>query len=74
MDERRASGDSGFTLIEIVIAVAIVATVVAAGVAVSLGARSFAVSTAAAEFDHLLDSARTIARETQGQILALLLF
>jgi prepilin-type N-terminal cleavage/methylation domain-containing protein len=69
VDDRRAPGDRGFTLIEIVIAVAIIATVVAAGVAVSLGARSFAVSTAAAEFDHLLDSARTIARETQGATL-----
>jgi prepilin-type N-terminal cleavage/methylation domain-containing protein len=69
VDDRRASGDRGFTLIEIVIAVAIIATVAAAGVAVSLGARSFAVSTASAEFDHLLDSARTIARETQGATL-----
>ncbi len=69
MDTTRASGEAGFSLIEIVIAVAIVATIVAAGVAVSLGARSFAVSTAAAEFDHLLDSARTIARETQGATL-----
>ncbi len=69
MDDTRASGDHGFSLIEIVITVAIVAMAVAAGVAVSLGARSFAVSTAAAEFDHLLDSARTIARETQGATL-----
>lgn len=48
---------------------AIVATTVVAGVALSLGSRSFAVSAAAAEFDHLLDSARTAARETEGATL-----
>ncbi|MEA2719590.1 MAG: hypothetical protein QOJ39_1454 [Candidatus Eremiobacteraeota bacterium] len=69
MDEKRAHADPGFTLIEIAIVVAIVATTVAAGVGISLASRSFAVSTAAAEFDHLLDSARTIARETQGATL-----
>jgi prepilin-type N-terminal cleavage/methylation domain-containing protein len=61
--------ERGFTLIEMVIVVAIVATTVAAGFGVSLASRSFAVSAAATEFDHLLDSARTIAREVQGVTL-----
>jgi prepilin-type N-terminal cleavage/methylation domain-containing protein len=67
--DARRSREAGFTLIEIIITVAVIATTVAAGVAVSLGARSFAVSTAAAEFDQLLDSARTVARETNGSTL-----
>ncbi|HEX3465855.1 MAG TPA: hypothetical protein VHS78_17540 [Candidatus Elarobacter sp.] len=54
---------------EIVVVVAIVVTTALAGVAISLGSRSFAVATAASEFDHLLDSARTVARETQGATL-----
>jgi prepilin-type N-terminal cleavage/methylation domain-containing protein len=66
VDDTRGAADRGFTLIEIAVAVAIVATTVAAGVGISLASRSFVVSAAAAEFDHLLDSARTIARETQG--------
>ena len=70
MDRRSATRERGFTLIEIVIAVAVVATTVAAGVGLSLASRSFAVSAAASEFDHLLDSARTIAREVQGATLA----
>jgi prepilin-type N-terminal cleavage/methylation domain-containing protein len=65
----RASSERGFTLIELVITTAIIATIVAAGVAIALGSRSFAVSAAAAEFDHLLDSARTVARETEGATL-----
>jgi prepilin-type N-terminal cleavage/methylation domain-containing protein len=63
------TGERGFTLIEMVIVVAIVATTVAAGVGLSLASRSFAVSAAATEFDHLLDSARTLAREVQGVTL-----
>jgi prepilin-type N-terminal cleavage/methylation domain-containing protein len=69
VDDTRATADRGFTLIEIAVAVAIVATTVAAGIGISLASRSFAVSAATAEFDHLLDSARTIARETQGATL-----
>ena len=69
MDRRTGTGERGFTLIEMVIVVAIVATTVAAGVGLSLASRSFAVSAAATEFDHLLDSARTIAREVQGVTL-----
>jgi prepilin-type N-terminal cleavage/methylation domain-containing protein len=70
VDERGGGHERGFTLIEIVIAVAIVAATVAAGVGVSLASRSFAVAAAATEFDQLLDSARTIAREVQGATLA----
>nr|MDQ6926451.1 type II secretion system GspH family protein [Candidatus Eremiobacteraeota bacterium] len=70
MREIRAAREGGFTLIEIVIAVAIVATTVAAGFGVSLASRSLAVSTAAGEFDHFLDSARTMARELDGATLA----
>jgi prepilin-type N-terminal cleavage/methylation domain-containing protein len=70
VDRRSGTSESGFTLIEIVIAVAVVAMTVAAGFGVSLASRSFAVSAAATEFDHLLDSTRTIAREVQGATLA----
>lgn len=69
VEQTRGSGEAGFTLVEIVVVVAIVVTTALAGVAISLGSRSFAVATAASEFDHLLDSARTIARETQGATL-----
>lgn len=69
MEQTRGSGEAGFTLVEIVVVVAIVVTTVLAGVAISLGSRSFAVATAASEFDHLLDSARTVARETRGATL-----
>ncbi len=62
--------ESGFTLVEIVIAVAIVATTVAAGFGISLASRSLAVSTAAGEFDQFLDSARTMARDLDGATLA----
>ncbi|HTD36111.1 MAG TPA: hypothetical protein VK669_01260 [Candidatus Limnocylindrales bacterium] len=69
MEQTRETCEAGFTLVEIVVVVAIVVTTVLAGVAISLGSRSFAVATAASEFDHLLDSARTVARETQGATL-----
>jgi prepilin-type N-terminal cleavage/methylation domain-containing protein len=62
--------DGGFTLVEIVIAVAIVAATVAAGFGISLASRSLAVSTAASEFDQFLDSARTMARDLDGATLA----
>lgn len=68
--DRSAAGESGFTLVEIVIAVAIVAATVAAGFGIALGSRSLAVSTAAGEFDQFLDSARTIARDLDGATLA----
>ena len=70
MTDRRTAREGGFTLIEIVIAVAIVATTVAAGFGISLASRSLAVSTAAGEFDQFLDSARTIARDLDGATLA----
>ncbi len=66
MNGRTLRGRRGFTLIELTIAVAIVAMTVAAGVGLSLSSRSLAVTTAATEFDQLLDGARTIARETGG--------
>jgi type II secretory pathway pseudopilin PulG len=69
VEQMRRAGEAGFTLVEIVIVVAIVVTTVLAGVAISLGSRSFAVATAASQFDHMIDSARTIARETQGATL-----
>jgi type II secretory pathway pseudopilin PulG len=62
--------EGGFTLVEIVIAVAIVAATVAAGFGISLGSRSLAVATAAGEFDQFLDSARTMARDLDGATLA----
>jgi prepilin-type N-terminal cleavage/methylation domain-containing protein len=70
MKQTSGARERGFTLIEIVIAVAVLATTVAAGVGVSLASRSFAAAAAATEFDHLFDSARTIARELQGATLA----
>ncbi|MBV8726321.1 MAG: hypothetical protein JO233_00935 [Candidatus Eremiobacteraeota bacterium] len=70
MTDRSAANEGGFTLVEIVIAVAIVATTVAAGFGISLASRSLAVSTAAGEFDHFLDSARTMARDLDGATLA----
>jgi type II secretory pathway pseudopilin PulG len=69
VEQMRRAGEAGFTLVEIVVVVAIVVTTALAGVAISLGSRSFAVATAASEFDHMIDSARTIARETQGATL-----
>ncbi|HTW84848.1 MAG TPA: prepilin-type N-terminal cleavage/methylation domain-containing protein [Candidatus Sulfotelmatobacter sp.] len=56
----------GFTLVEVVIAVAVVALVATGAVGVSMSARSLAVSTAAARFDALLDAARTAAGEYDG--------
>ncbi len=66
MNGRTRPGERGFTLIELVIAVAVVVTTVAAGIGLSVSARSLAVATALSEFDHLLDSTRTIARQTDG--------
>jgi prepilin-type N-terminal cleavage/methylation domain-containing protein len=54
--------ERGFTLVEVVIGVAIIATTAAAGIAISLAARPAVVSAAAARFDALLDAARTEAR------------
>lgn len=64
-----AGHDLGFTLIEVVITIAVIAATVAAGFGVSLASRSFAVASALNEFDHFLDNARTIARETEGATL-----
>ena len=67
----RTSGDErGFTLIEVVVAVGIIATTLAAGVGLSLASRSFGVAAAATEFDHLVDSARTISHQVQGATIA----
>jgi len=61
-------GARGFTLIEVLIAVAVVAMVTAGAVGATMGARSLAVSTTAAHFDALLDAARTTAREFDGGV------
>jgi prepilin-type N-terminal cleavage/methylation domain-containing protein len=55
--------DRGFTLIEVLIAVGLVALVAAGAVGATMSSRSMAVTTAAAGFDSLLDAARTTARE-----------
>jgi prepilin-type N-terminal cleavage/methylation domain-containing protein len=65
-----APRDRGFTLIELMIAVAVIAMTAAAGIGISLASRSFAVTAAATEFDQFLDSARTMARDLQGATLA----
>ncbi len=57
------STDRGFTLIEVLIAVGLVALLAAGAVGATLSSRSMAVTTAAAGFDSLLDAARTTARE-----------
>jgi len=62
--------ERGFTLIEVVVAVGIIATTTAAGIGLSLASRSFGVAAAATEFDHLLDSARTISHQVQGATIA----
>jgi prepilin-type N-terminal cleavage/methylation domain-containing protein len=54
--------ERGFTLIEVVIGVAIIAMTVAAGITLSLASQPAAVSMTAARFDALLDAARTEAR------------
>jgi prepilin-type N-terminal cleavage/methylation domain-containing protein len=59
-------GARGFTLIEVLIAVAVVVMIAGGGVGAAMGARSLAVSSAATEFDALLDAARTTAREFDG--------
>jgi prepilin-type N-terminal cleavage/methylation domain-containing protein len=61
-------GARGFTLIEVLIAVAVVAMVTVGAVGATMGARSLAVSTTAAHFDALLDAARTTAREYDGGV------
>jgi len=68
--EASAPHDRGFTLIEVLIAVGIIAMTAAAGIGISLASRSFAVTAAATEFDQFLDSARTMSRDLQGATLA----
>ena len=68
--ERMRARERGFTLIEVVVAVGIIATTAVAGVGLSLASRSFGVAAAATEFDHLLDSARTISHQVQGATIA----
>jgi prepilin-type N-terminal cleavage/methylation domain-containing protein len=58
----------GFTLVEVLIAVGVIALVAAGAVTVSASARSMAVSSAANRFDSLLDAARTIARESSNGV------
>ncbi len=58
--------EHGYSLIELMIAVGIIAMVTATGVGLTLASRSLAVASAATEFDQLLDSARTIARGVGG--------
>ncbi len=70
MGRMSGAGERGFTLIEVVVAVGIIATTLAAGVGLSLASRSFGVAAAATEFDHLLDSARTISHQVQGATIA----
>lgn len=70
MIDERAAAEGGFTMVEVVVAVAVIAAVVLAGIGVALGSRSFAVAAAASEFDHMLETARTVARQTQGVTLA----
>jgi len=62
--------DRGFTLIELLIAVGVIAITAATGIGISLATRSLAVTSAATEFDQFLDSARTMARDLDGAILA----
>jgi prepilin-type N-terminal cleavage/methylation domain-containing protein len=69
VERASAERDRGFTLIELVIAVGVIAMTAAAGIGISLASRSLAVSTAATEFDQFLDSARTMSRELQGATL-----
>ena len=69
MERASAERDRGFTLVELVIAVGVIAMTAAAGIGISLASRSLAVSTAATEFDQFLDSARTMSRELQGATL-----
>ncbi len=61
--------DRGYSLIELMIAVGIIALVAAAGAGLTLASRSLAVTAAASELDQLLDSARTIARGVGGGTL-----
>ncbi len=58
----------GFTLVEILIAVGIIALAAIGAVTVSASARSMAVTSAANRFDSLLDAARTIARESSNGV------
>jgi prepilin-type N-terminal cleavage/methylation domain-containing protein len=64
-----APRDRGFTLVELAIAVGVIAMTAATGISISLASRSFAVTAAATEFDQFLDSARTMARDLQGATL-----
>ena len=59
-------GARGFSLIELTIAIGLIALLAATGAGLALANRSLAVAAAASEFDQLLDSARTMARELGG--------
>jgi prepilin-type N-terminal cleavage/methylation domain-containing protein len=58
--------DRGFSLIELTIAVGLIALLAATGAGLTLANRSLAVTAAGSEFDQLLDSAWTTARELGG--------
>ncbi len=64
-------GARGFSLIELTIAIGLIALLAATGAGLTLANRSLAVAAAASEFDQLLDSARTMARELGGGRLSL---
>ena len=58
--------DRGFSLIEVTVAVGIIALFATTGAGLTLANRSLAVAAAASEFDQLLDSARTTAHAVGG--------
>ncbi|MEA2666232.1 MAG: hypothetical protein QOI11_3176, partial [Candidatus Eremiobacteraeota bacterium] len=58
--------DRGFSLIELTVAVGLIALFAATGAGLTLANRSLAVAAAASELDQLLDSAKTMARELGG--------
>lgn len=58
--------DRGYSLIELTVAVGLIALFAATGAGLTLANRSLAVAAAASEFDQLLDSARTMARQLGG--------
>jgi len=54
--------ERGFSLIEVIVAVGVVALIALGGAGLTLSSRSLAVSSSALRFDALLDAARTTAR------------
>lgn len=58
--------DPGFSLVELTVAVGLIALFAATGAGLSMANRSLVVASAASELDQLLDSAKTMARELGG--------